>query len=211
MDYPSLSHFFDKTVSTQFLNSCITIFEMAWTVWISGQFIFVFRWYEWILWHRVPELEQSVWNSKHNASNLQKSAWNMRHIVSELQKSAPNLRHNYAWGAEVCPKTGASLCLGGNDMAKSGDNIARCAIWVPEIWDTIMPGGQKRVRNLGHDYARCAITVSKLGQIIARCAETCPRSEAYKWNSKMVCPESGVTFCPGCKTFPWNLLGILIP
>jgi hypothetical protein len=157
-------------VSTQFLNSCITIFEMAWTVWISGQFIFVFRWYEWILWHRVPELEQSVWNSKHNASNLQKSAWNMRHIVSELQKSAPNLRHNYAWGAEVCPKSGASLCPGGNDIVIFRHNIAWCALWVPEIWGTILPGVHKRPPNLGDHYAWGAMTVSKLRQIIARCA-----------------------------------------
>ena len=163
------------------------IFEMAWYVWISGQAIFGFRWYGWFGEHRVPEVERFVWK--------------IIHIASDFQKSAPNLRHHFARGAEVCPKTGASLCPGGNDMAKSGDNIAWCALWVPEIWDTIMPGVHKRPPNLGHNYARCAMTVSKQGQIIARCAETCPQSGAYKWNSKMVCPESGATLCPVCKTF----------
>ena len=27
---------------------------------------------------------------------------------------------------------------------------------LPQIWDTIMPSVHKSVRNLGHDYARCA-------------------------------------------------------
>jgi hypothetical protein len=132
------------------------ILETAWNVWIFRPFIFVSRWYEWFWGHRVPEMDSSVWK--------------INVIALVFQKSAPNLRHNYARGAEVCPKTGASLCPGGNDMAKSGDIIAWCALWVPEIWGTILPGVHKRPPNLGDHYAWGAMTVSKLRQIIARCA-----------------------------------------
>jgi hypothetical protein len=65
------------------------------------------------------------------------------------------------------------------DEGSSGSALMGCRS-LPEIWDTIMPGVQKSARNLGHHFARCAMTVSKLGHEIARCAETCPRSGAYK-------------------------------
>ena len=83
-----------------------------------------------------------------------------------VQKSVLNLEYVYAWGAMVCLRFGACLCTVCNGL--------------PEIWDTIMPGVQKSVRNLGHHFARCAMTVSKLGHDIARGAETCPESVAYK-------------------------------
>ena len=154
-----------KCVICFFVRACLLlcpehgVLETAWSVWISGQFIFVFRWYERFLQQRVPEMESSVWK--------------ITVIVLVLEKSVRNPGHNISRAAKVCPKSGTWHCLGWNDNAKSGDNIARVAKLFSEIRDTILPGVQYSVRNLGHYFARGVMTVSKLGQIIARDAMSC--------------------------------------
>ena len=94
--------------------------------------------------------------------------------------SCPGFRAGHSQVGILCPGFRADHSQVGISCPGFRTDFCTLCNVMSGIWGMILPGEQKSVWILEHHFAQCAMTMSKLVQIIARGAKSCPEFRAYK-------------------------------